>query len=682
MRPIAILILLTLILCSPAILSQQVPDVQQLVDNIVEEYAANLDSEQDLSELVDDLLLLSEKPLNLNTVSEESLQKLFFLSEFQINSLLSYRDSTGKIMSVYELQLVPGFDIIDVEHLMPFVVAGEPEQLITPADITGGQSEWVARLKSQLETPVGYSSQYSEISRYKGSKLAVNTRYRYRAAKLQVGINTEKDAGEPFFDGTFPLGIDYFSGYIMVNDIGMIKRLVVGDYRAEFGQGLTFWNSLTFGKLSSIYGAHRRGRGLAPHTSAYESLFLQGVGATVEIGKFDFSLFGSYQRIDANISDTVSTNNTYFSSLPETGYHRNFSESSNRKTLPELVIGGNITLNHRRLRAAATFVFDSIAGNYAVNLPIYRLAPVATRTSRLGLAWEYYYKCYHFFGEIGADLISSSSAILLGSDLKLSNTVQVSLLGRSYSKYYENRYTAGLAEGSGTSNEEGLLTGLNVLVAKGWRASGYLDLFRFPWMRYGVYSPSVGREVMFQSEHVLGRNLQGMVRYRYKQAERNVTGSNTPIVTVINQFRQNLRGQFSYQVGTIQLKTTMEMSFYRTDSLENYERGYLIAQDLAFKPEGYPISIYLRFAIFDTQSWDTRVYAYENDMLYSFTVPAYYSNGTRLMSLLKIQFRRNIDLWLRYSLTRYSLLDGIGSGPEQTTGSTSSEVKGMIRLRF
>nr|MBP7170271.1 helix-hairpin-helix domain-containing protein [Bacteroidales bacterium] len=97
--------------------AQLVTDPQQVVADILEEMAANSDTEQDYSELVEDLLQLAESPLNLNAARKSDLQKLFFLTDFQIESLLSYRDSTGKILSVYELQLVPGFDLTDVERL-------------------------------------------------------------------------------------------------------------------------------------------------------------------------------------------------------------------------------------------------------------------------------------------------------------------------------------------------------------------------------------------------------------------------------------------------------------------------------------------------------------------------------------------------------------------------------------
>jgi hypothetical protein len=663
--------------------AQQVVDPQQVVSDIIEELTANSDAEQDYSELVDDLLQLADSPLNLNAARKSDLQKLFFLSDFQIESLLNYRDSTGKILSVYELQLVPGFDLIDVERLIPFVVAGEVVEPVKVSDFTQGKHDFSSRIKTLLQTPVGFDSDYAGSGKYLGSKYAFYTRYRYKANRLQLGLTAENDAGEPLFDGTFPTGFDYLSGYAQVNDIGRIKRLVVGDFRAEFGQGLTFWNSLTFGKSANVTGFHKRGRGIVPHSSAYESQFLRGAGITLNFRNTEFSIFASYQNIDGNLVDTVSSGELAFSSLPETGYHRTASEIGNRRNIPELVTGGNITLTLNKLKLGTTAVYNRIYGDNLKSQPIYSLAPAATEKLVWGLNADYFYRQHLVYGEVGVNLLSQKLAVLFGGQFRLSSRVQLSVLGRNYSTSYETRFTAGLAEGTGTANEQGLLIGLNLLAAKGWKVSGYVDLFRFPWMRYGVYSPSTGRDFLLHSEHLLNRYFQVNFRYRYKQDDRNLTGGNFPVTQVVSQFRQGFRTQLLYQPGElVQLRTTIEVSSYKTDSLATNEYGYLLAQDININLQKYPLSFRMRFAIFDTKSWNTRLYSYESDMLYSFTVPAYYSNGTRIMAMLKYSPSKSVDFWLRYAQTYYPGSATIGSGPDLIMGNTRSEVKCMVRVKF
>lgn len=663
--------------------AQLVTDPQQVVADIIEELTANTDAEQDYSELVDDLLQLAEKPLNLNAARRSDLQKLFFLSDFQIESLLNYRDSTGKILSVYELQLVAGFDLIDVERLVPFVVAGEVVEPAKVSDFTQGKHDFSTRIKTMLQTPVGFDTEYSGSGKYLGSKCALYTRYRYKANRLQLGFTTENDAGEPLFDGTFPMGFDYFSGYAQLNDIGRIKRLVIGDFRAEFGQGLTFWNSLTFGKSANVMGFHKRGRGIVPHSSAYESLFLRGVGITLNFRNIDFSILTSYQKIDGNLIDTISSDGLAFSSLPESGYHRTALEIEGRRNIPELVAGGNITLALSKFKLGTTAVYNRIYGENLKSLPIYSLSPTSTERLAWGINADYYYRQHLIYGEVGINLLSQRMAVLVGGQFKLSNRVQLSILGRRYCNTYETRYTAALAEGTGAANEQGLLIGLNLLAAKGWRVLGYVDLFRFPWMRYGIYSPSTGKDFLLQSEHTFNRYFQANFRYRYKLGERNMVGSSFPVTPVISQVRQGFRTQLSYQpYELVAFKTTIEVSGYKTDSLAGHEFGYMLAQDININLQKYPLSIRMRFAIYDTKSWNTRIYSYESDMLYSFTVPAYYSNGTRAMAMLKYSLSKRVDLWLRYAQTHYPDLSTIGSGADLTMGNTRSEVKFMVRVKF
>ncbi|MDI3525896.1 MAG: hypothetical protein PWR03_79 [Tenuifilum sp.] len=663
--------------------AQEAQDPRQVIADIVEDLVSQSESEQDYSELVEELLYIAENPINLNSTNYSELKKLFFLSEFQIQSLLDYNDSTGKFLSIYELQLVPGFYLVDVKHLEPFVYAGDMVQHVTTQDFIQGKHEFATRLKTLLEIPKGYSNKSSITNHYLGSKLALYSRYRYRASNFQIGLTAEKDAGEPFFDGTFQSGFDYLSGYAMANDIGRLKKCVIGDYRAEFGQGLTFWNSLTFGKSASLAGLHKRGRGIIPHSSAYESLFLRGVGLTFNFKKIDISVFSSYRKIDANIADTIDDGAIAFTSLPESGYHRTYSEIQNRHTTPEFVVGSNVTLSYRRLKVGSTFFYNRIFAENIMKQPFYSLEPLATERLVCGINADYYYRQHLFYGEIGVNVLTRNVALLAGGELKLSNRLFFSVLGRSYSPSYEARYTAALAEGSSAANENGLLLGLKILAGKDWQLLGYVDLFQFPWMRYGVYAPSVGGDLLLQSENVINPYFRFVFRYRYKQRQGNESISSLQVMPVMNQISQSLRMQLFYQpMNWMNLKSVVELSNYKTDSLLSGEYGFMIAQDININLSKTPLSIRMRFAIFDTESWSSRIYSYENDMLYSFTVPAYYSNGTRFMLMFKYGLTKNADIWLRFAQSYYKNMDVIGSGLDAIEGNTRSEVKCMLRFRF
>jgi len=662
---------------------QGIMDSQQVIADIIEDLTSKAETDEDYSQLAEDLLELSENKINLNSAKKDDLLKLIFLSDFQVQSLLDYRDSTGSILSIYELQAVPGFDLVDVQRLLPFVKVENAEHAVTASELLGGRNEISIRFKTPLETSAGYSDSYSAASRYTGSKNSYYTRYTYSGGKhFQVGLIAEKDAGEPMFDGTFKTGFDYLSGNLVFSDVGRVKKLVVGDYHAEFGQGLTFWNGISFGKSGNVLSGHKRGRGLVRHSSAYESQYLRGVGLTMPVLKADLTIFGSYRHIDAGIADTLDDGDLAFSSLPETGYHRTTSEIANRNTLQEMVAGANLTYNLRAVKTGLTFFHSEIEGVNAKTLAIYQLEPIRATKNALGMNVDAYLGKHLLFGEVAAELPTMKLAGIAGGFFRLTNTVQLAMIGRMYARDFNPRYTNGFAEGSGVSNERGLYTGLSVLPAKGWKLTTYVDIFKFPWLRYQVNAPSEGREFMAQSDAVIAENFSLTIRYRGKEAPKNLSGSTAQVTPVVGQTTQSLRLQLGYlPLETVRLKTTLEASAFSNDSLAT-EKGYLVAQDISLNPKRFPLSVNARFAVFDTPSWNSRIYSYESDMLYSFTVPAYYSKGTRLFVMVKYSLKNRLDVWLRYSQTYFSELDELGQGADLVEANTRSEIKAMVRLKF
>lgn len=667
-----------LLAITPLFAQQQ--ETQQVIADIIEELSAQAEGEQDYSDLTERLQEMAEKPVNINLITAEQLRDMLFLTEFQIASLISYRDSMGTVYTVYELLAVPGYDVIDLKRLQPFVTF-EKVEVMKPETMLRGRSQLAMRYRTQVETPVGYSPNYTG-SRFLGDKNAYFARYTYKGGKhLQLGMTAEKDPGEPFFDGTFKTGVDYLTGYVQFRDYGWVRNVVVGSFKAGFGQGLTFWNGLSFGKSGSALGVRKRAMGISPHASAYEAQYLQGVGTTLRFGKLDVSAFASYKKIDAGVADTVSAGDLAFTSLPETGYHRTIKEIEKRAALPELVLGANTSYNLKNARLGLTFVHQNITGTDMREPAIYELQPKPTQKTALGFNFDMNLRQHIIFGEVATNFGNSSYAALVGGLFRLSNTVQVSLLGRSYSKTFNTRYTSGLSEGN-TANENGAFVGITILPMKGWKLSGYVDLFHFPWMRYGVYAPSNGREILLLSEHSLGSNLTAHVRFRYKQKAGNMSQTLSPTTPVIMNTSTSGRFQLNYDLPSgLALKTTLNAAGYKTDSSAR-EMGFLITQDVGYKFSRLPLTLKVRFAVFDTPSWSSRIYSYESDMLYSFSVPAYYSKGSRYFVLIKYSPAPWIDIWLRYSQSFFSQLDELGSGAELIKGNTRGEFKAMIRVKF
>ena len=91
----------------------------------IEEMASETEDEERIEALYTDLSYLAEHPFELNTVTEEQLKHLPFLSDMQIRKLLEYRSRYGKMLTLYELKNVESFDFETISLLIPFVYIGE-----------------------------------------------------------------------------------------------------------------------------------------------------------------------------------------------------------------------------------------------------------------------------------------------------------------------------------------------------------------------------------------------------------------------------------------------------------------------------------------------------------------------------------------------------------------------------
>ena len=83
-------------------------------------------------------------------------------------------------------------------------------------------------------------------------------------------------------------------------------------------------------------------------------------------------------------------------------------------------------------------------------------------------------------------------------------------------------------------------------------------------------------------------------------------------------------------------------------------------QDLAYnfqmanRKSQIPLSLRLRLQFFDARNWDNRIYAYEHDVLYAYSIPAVYGLGGRAYLCLRWQIIPQLALYFRFSEPRYA----------------------------
>lgn len=672
---------------SEVVAQMQIHDPQSIISDIVEEIVATSEEDVDLDALIEDLIYISENPINLNTTSREELGRLFFLSDFQITSLLDYTKLNGPMVSIYELQLVIGFDYTDISRLIPFVtLTSDDLYQDQPKLFKYGKHDLFIRGRSLIETQEGYTpapSDNPDATRYLGNKLGLYTRYSYKSkGGIQLGFVGEKDPGEEFFEGSNPYGFDHYSFHFQLSDRGKIKSFVLGDFNAEFGQGLALWTSTSFGKSPDPMGVRKRGRGLSRSSSTNENEYLRGAGATIKLGAFDLSVFGSYKKIDANISDSLIDGITLYSSRPTSGLHRTPNEIRNKKTLGEFVAGGNVSFSMNNFNVGLTSSIVNLDGLYQIPEQPYRyFEPPLENRVNIGIDFNYGLGNHLLFGEV-ATTLNYGSGIVGGGLFRLHPLLNLSISGRHYQKDFSTYYTGALSDGSSPSNESGILSGIQFNPYQHWQLAGYIDFFQSSWLRYGVNAPSRGKDYLFETTYSPRSNLSFVIRYKLKQKEKNQDLVDSQIQQIAQYNNQALRFHLVYSPSkSINLKTRLEFSWYNEENIPN-EKGTLLYQDISYRPPTYPLVLTARFAIFDTDSWNTRIYAYESDVLYYFSIPAYYSRGTRAYLLAQYTLGQNFDIWLRVAQTYFAHQDQLGSGLDMIDGSTRSDFRIQIRYKF
>ncbi len=683
-------VLISVLLNVPA----QVRDPYRVIEELIEELTVDEGFHADLEKIYDDLLFLLYNPVNLNWAEDSDLRALYFLNELQISNLISYRQEMGGFVTLYELQYIEGFSRDDIRKILPFVTVGEelPAIALSPsAAMRHGRHQLFVRTQQVLQQQRGYLPATEEElaaapnSRYLGSPLKAYTRYQFNYRnRVHAGVVAEKDAGEEFLRGSNPYGFDYYTFHLQVNDVGRLKTVTLGDYQASFGQGLVLWSGLAFGKSSNTLNIRKNQRGLQKYSSTDENKFFRGAGVTYRI--FDGAegtVFASRKRIDASVSVTGSNGRILeVSALPNSGLHATPSQMAGKNVLGETIFGGNFSFNHSLFRVGATMIALEYDAVLKPPERIYNHYDFSGNSNMNGgIDYQFSAGPVIFFGE-GAVSSSGGKAFLAGAMSNPAPRISLSALFRRYDRNYHAYFSNAFRENTRTANEQGFYLGTVIHPYSRWKLSAYIDLFSFPWLRYGAYAPSAGSEYFIQADFSHSRSLHMYWTFRHKSKPVNAPAGNSGIRKLEDAGITRLRYHVNYFAASmLEFRNRVEMSVYKRES-SSAERGYLLYQDVLYRPQRFPLSFAFRYGLFSTDSYNARIFAYENDILYAFSIPAYYDRGYRTYLLMQYTAGEKTDLWLRYAVTGLPRRESIGSGLNQIDGNRRSELKAQVRFRF
>lgn len=626
------------------------------------------------------------QPLDINAATRNDMAAFRWLTELQVDNLIRYRSRLGALVSLYELQAVPGWDIETIQRTLPFIYAGDGKPMIASLKqrFAGGDQILLLRVGQTLEKSRGYLPKDTLPAPYPGSPQRVFLRYNYNyRGKLLFGVLGEKDPGEQFFKGAQRLGFDHYGFHFFARDIGKVKLLAIGDYTVNMGQGLLTYQSLAFRKSADVMGIKRQTEIFRPYNSPAEFNFQRGAAISMRFGKIDVSFFGSRIKRSANVvADTLSQED-FVSSIIESGLHRTAAEVKDRKSLLETAAGGAIHYKGEKLRLginAVHYRFDKLLER---NLEPYNLFQFnGKKLTGLSFEGSYTYRNLHLFGELAANP-KGGKAFIGGAVASLDPKVDFSLVTRLMDKNYHSLYGNAFTESTTPANEKGIYFGLAIRPKATLRFDLYADFYQSPWLRFRISRPGWGKDFLFQLTWRPNKQVELYSRFRFEEKPLDYSLPDLAAKQTENIPRRNWRTQLQWRASPqITIRTRAEAMWWDGGGPED-ETGFMVFSDIFYKPAlASRWQLSGRLCYFETDGYNSRIYAYENDVLYSFSIPPLFGKGFRYYANAQADLIKGLTLYFRFAKSHLPQNESIGSGLDEIEGNSRTDYRIQLVWRW
>ncbi|MBP5547590.1 MAG: hypothetical protein J6X58_01710 [Bacteroidales bacterium] len=671
-------------------------NIESLLHELIEQWADQNEEEDVPDDMIEILQDLMDNPVNINDTSSDILYGIPFLSDYQRAAIKAYIAQNGPMQSLSELHLINGFDSLDIRLLNHLVTVKKPnEKKSSLANmIKNGHSNLRMGGKSMFPKSRGYNEDI-----YVGSPLRLYFRYNFKYHdNISFQLSGDKDPGEAIrfanVNGASQMGFDHYGYHLMISDFGFIKRAIVGKYNLQFGQGATLWSGFAPWMTVSM-PLRRYGQGIRPSSAMCEFGYLRGAAATFNVipEKLEMTLFYSNVNRDATEkeNDTLYEAEEIFQSFYNSGYHRTNTEIAKKGRINEQLFGTNIRYKNRSLQIGATAVRTLLGSEIVPADYIYNTFAFKGKDNfNYGIDMTWRYRRMILFGEASSSLMRCRTestekpfpiTSVAGMQLQLNSDNMISIALRHSSPTYQNLYANIIGQSSKAQNEQGITLFINTKPLTTTRLQSSVDLFRFPWMKYRVYSPSSGVDYRTTLTTTVATNTLLSVQYRSRYTQRNSDGQEYAIE---NTTRRQLALSLDYTPdNTWRITSRVLLSWFDCDD-HIPQNGIMIIQDVAYKTiiVNKPLSMNCRLSIFDITGYDARIFSYENDLMYENSVPMFNGRGIRCYYVCRYEFTPSLSAGIKYSVSFYPEQETLGSGYDLINGNAKHEVKAQLRLKF
>lgn len=651
------------------------------------------DEISDYSELVEAYWSLLDNPININSDDIDRLAEFKMLSIFQLEEIKSYRKEFGDFQFIEELYEVEGIDDNSIAIIKDIICFEDnKDKKMRLKDLKYGKHKIVTQVDQCLNKKKGYFDVEDSLlyqnpnSIYLGSPQRLYLRYNYTYKdKIECGFVMEKDPGEYLLKNTVNdsiitllgdkcyNGFDFFTYHIIFHNFGFLfKTLAIGDYKVSFGQGLCMGSGMAFNaKGGSLL---RRNKKITASKSANEAHYLRGIATTLKYNDFELSIFYSNKRTDAKVVtyDSLSEATLEISSLQQSGLHRTFNEISDRKVIRQQLYGFNLSYRNSNFQLGYTLHKTDLNAKLNPNNNIYNSFYFRGR-NLINQSTDFHYILDRLllYGELA---MSDNKGIagLIGLTIQPVGYIDFNILYRNYAKDYQCLYSNAYSTGSNTRNEEGWLLSSCISIAANWEYVTSIDFHKSDWFKNTAHSPSNGYDFDSQLNYQPNNNTLFFIEYRNRKKMKNTSRNDVYQRFLIEEKYNMFRIHAAYLItNNITLKNRVEYHFNNNE--DGDYNSYLLYQDILYNPIDKQYSLAFRYELFNAEKGS--VYAYENDVLYSFAVGGLSGKGIRAYLVGKIKLFNQIQITGKIGVTIYDNKTEIGSGLETIYNNWRSDCK-------
>ncbi len=613
------------------------------------------EEETNIYEIIEEIL---RNPIQINEANVNELLAIPFLDFASADIIVKYRDANKKFFSLNELYMIDNLSINLANLLKPLLTLEKTSSLVLEETPFLNFIKSRNRILQDIQTRKGFDE-----NNYLGNKFKIYNRLQANADKYFINLTVEKDAGEKSFS-------DFYSASFSISDFSIFNKIVLGDYNFAFGQGLAIFKP--FGAKKSSYSTLsviKNQKNISEYTSTDENKFFRGIALSATVSNLSANFFFSQNTLSTNFDDFGN-----ITSLKLDGIYRTDLDLQKKSSTNLQSFGSSISYNQENFNIGLLYSNFNFSRNFSEDYS--EFIKNENQFNFIALDYSANFKNIFTSGEFSYNGLSVASINNLF--INISRRFRFITSFRNYPSNYFNFFSNGFGERSNTQNEVGFYSGFQLFTDYG-TFDIYFDQFKFPNKNQNKFS-FTGNELSIFYQKKIIKNFDINFRFLVEKKDDEIVVDENLLIG--RTTKQRFRTDFLYSIQkNISLKTRFEINLFEEVESKLSEFGYLAYQDIKININSN-FKFFGRFIVFKTDSYNTRIYEFENDFLGVMSNRALYGDGFRWYLLIKYKLINQLVISAKYSTTLRSDVESLGSGNQEILGNVESQISLQIELQF